>query len=266
MRRIKQWPGLVLALLACAGLLACGEADSVSGDRPTVNTARIEGNVFYRERMMLPPGTEVEVQLQDISRADAMATVLASVLLTPEGAPPYAFVIDYNPAAIDSRMTYALRATVRNGDRLLFTSTEYIDPFQGNPVEILVRKVPEPVHREGPALEGTTWFLATLAGEPAPTGAGGKRVDLQFDADGDRASGFSGCNRYTGSYVRDGVAENGSPLRLGPMAGTLMACEEGAELERAYQQMLGSVTAFRFEGDTLVLMQGPEEVATFTRF
>lgn len=266
MRLTQQWPRLFLALLACTGLLACSGEESASGDGPTVNTARIAGSVFYRERMMLPPGIEVEVQLQDISRPDAMAIVLASVLLKPQGAPPYEFVIDYDPTAIDSRMTYALRATIRNDDRLLFTSTEYIDPFQGNPVEILVQRVPETVRRESPTLEGATWFLTTLAGKPAAAGAGGKRVELQFDADEGRAAGFSGCNRYTGSYARDGVAEHGSPLRLGPMAGTLMACEDGAELEQAYLQMISSVTAFRFDGDTLVLMYGPEEVATFKRF
>ncbi len=145
MRLTEQWPRLCLAVLACTGLLACDGEEPASGDGPTVTTARIEGSVFYRERMMLPPGIEVEVQLQDISRADAMATVLASVLLTPQGAPPYQFRIDYDPAEIRSGMTYALRATIKNGDQLLFTSTEYIDPFQGNPVEILVQRLPEPV-------------------------------------------------------------------------------------------------------------------------
>ena len=149
MRLTKQWPRLCLASLLCIGLLACGGDESASGDGPTMNTARIEGTVFYRERMMLPPGVEVEVQLQDISRPDAMATVLASALLTPQGGPPYGFGIDYDPAAIVPGMTYALRATIRNDDQLLFTSTEYINPFQGNPVEILVQRVAEPVRREG---------------------------------------------------------------------------------------------------------------------
>ena len=149
MRLTALWPRLCLALLACTGLLACGGEEFVSGDGPTMNTARIEGTVFYRERMMLPPGVEVEVQLQDISRPDAMATVLATALLTPQGGPPYEFGIDYDPGAIVSGMTYALRATITNDDQLLFTSTEYINPFQGNPVEILVQRVPEPVRREG---------------------------------------------------------------------------------------------------------------------
>ena len=79
-------------------------------------------------------------------------------------------------------------------------------PFKGNPVEIVVQRVPEAVRREGPALEGTVWVLQTLAGEPAPAGAGGKAVDLQFYADDKRAAGFSGCNRYTGSYALEGLS------------------------------------------------------------
>jgi len=126
-----------------AGLTACSGKEPVGGEPPAAKIARIEGTVFYRERMMLPPGSEVEVQLQDISRPDAPATVLASVLLAPEGAPPYEFGIDYDRAAIDSRMTYSLRATISFDGRLLFGSTEYIDPFQGAPVEILVHRVAE---------------------------------------------------------------------------------------------------------------------------
>jgi heat shock protein HslJ len=75
-----------------------------------------------------------------------------------------------------------------------------------------------------------------------------------------QAGGFSGCNRYSGGYSRDGA----SGLVFKPMAGTLMACEQGSELERQYLQMLGAVTAFTLQGDNLSLQAGPEVVATFT--
>jgi putative lipoprotein len=144
----------LILLLALSWLTACGSGQEAvtAGSKPGDGAmARIEGAVFYRERMMLPPGAEVEVQLQDISRPDALATVLASVLIIPEGGPPYPFVIDYDPATIDQRMRYALRATIAVGDRLMFSSTDYIDPFSGNPVQVLVRRVAEQVQRDGPA-------------------------------------------------------------------------------------------------------------------
>jgi len=42
-----------------------------------------------------------------------------------------------------------------------------------------------------------------------------------------------------------------------------MVCDQGDELERAYLQMLGAVTAFRIEGNTLELLSGPKVIATF---
>ncbi len=257
---------LCLALFAMVGLVACGggrEHAPAAKSREESAMARIEGNVFYRERMLLPPGAEVEVQLQDVSRADAMAEVLASVMLTPQGGPPYPFVIEYDPLVVDQRMRCALRATISVNGRLMFTSDTSIDPFAGNPVEVLVRRVPEPAQATGMPLAGTRWVLETLGGDAAATGAGGDPVDLQFDAGELRAAGFSGCNRYTGGYSREGVSEHGAPLSFGNMAVTMRACMEGEEIERAYLQVLGQVDGFRIEGDTLSLLAGPEVLATF---
>ena len=252
--------GLITALLVMAG---CGGSGPGSeGEAGAVK--QIVGSVVYRERMLLPPGSELEIQLQDVSRADAPASVLATVMITPEGGPPYPFTIDYDPARIDARMRYALRATIRREDRLLFTNTDFIDAFGGNPVEVLVRQVPEPVDAPaGPTLAGTVWQLQTLEGEPAPGGAGGKPADLQLLAEDQRAAGFSGCNRFTGGYSTEGDAVTGNPLSFGPLAGTMMACAEGDELERRYLVALGEVNAYLLEEQTLSLLAGEQVIATF---
>ena len=127
-----------IAILAMT-VPGCGLDSEESSD---VALAQIEGTVFYRERIALPPNAVVEVQLEDVSRPDAPATIMAVVTLNSKQGPPYAFSIDYSPQQIDSRMTYALRATIRVDDKLRFINTEYIDPFSGNPVEVLVRGVP----------------------------------------------------------------------------------------------------------------------------
>jgi len=257
--------GFFLLLFTLIGMTACGGQDSSTDDGVAGEgaMARVEGEVLYRERIMLPPGAEVEVQLQDISRADAPATVLASVLLTPGGGPPYHFSIEYDQARIDPRMRYALRATISVGDQMMFSSTDYIDPFSGNPVEVLVRRVAEPVQHSGPALQDQPWALQTLGGEPAGAGAGDQPLDIELLGEELRAGGFSGCNRYSGSYSLTGDAEQGGALTFGPMAGTMMACAEGSELEQAYLQMLGQVTAYRLQGDTLSLLTGDEVLATY---
>ena len=266
--------GLILVLAAC-GQDQSAAPQTPSGEAPTV--AVIEGEVFYRERIMLPPGAELEVQLEDISRADALASVITTVTYTLDGGPPYAYRLEYDPSRIDERMRYALRARITREGKLLFTNTEYIDPFSGNPVEIMVHgmarapaaeapeappQTPEP--ETTPAASGAiTWILQTLEGEAAPAGADGKPIDLQMDAAEQRAAGFSGCNRYTGGFSSDGVSAHGTPIKFGPMAGTLMACPDGGDLERRYLQALARVDNYRMEGETLTLAAGTDVVATF---
>ena len=259
-----------LSLVALTGvLLACGAEQAASpangNNRSGVQAMKkIEGNVVYRERIMLRPGAEIEVQLEDISRSDAPAEVLASVIIKPEGGPPYPFSIDYDPAQIDARMRYALRARISNGEQLQFTNTDYIDPFSGNPVEVMVHMVARTAAAPTQTLEASRWGLETLAGEPAESGAGGRQVDLEFSEEDGRVGGFAGCNRYNGSYSREGAQQHGSPLSFGEhMAVTMMACPEGMELEQQYLKMLARVTAFRLGGDGLSLLAGAEVVATY---
>jgi len=247
--------GLLLAALGCTQETG-PEAEGGS------EMKQVTGSVVYRERIMLPPGVQVEVQLENISRADAPAEVIASVLTTPQGGPPYPFVIDYSTQQIDERMRYALRARIEHEGKLLFTNTEYIDPFSGNPVEILVQRV-QSAAPSGPGLETTEWELVSLGEEQNITGAGGRAPDLVFDPEQQRAAGFSGCNRFFGSYQREGNPTHGSPLSFGQLAGTMMACPEGGELERTFLQVLSQVNAFRIVDGRLQLMKNEQILATF---
>ncbi len=91
---------------------------------PTVTTALVQGSATYRERITLPASAVVVVQLQDVSRADAPATVVSEVTLKPEGkAPPYAFEIPYDPAKIVATNRYAVSVRILDGTKLLFLNT-----------------------------------------------------------------------------------------------------------------------------------------------
>jgi len=101
----------------------------------------ISGEVWYRERIALPPGAEVIVTLEDQSRADAPAAVISDYTHIVAGQGPYSFRLVYDPAAIDKRMTYGLRARIEHDGELIFSSTEHIDPYvgeRGEPVRIMV--------------------------------------------------------------------------------------------------------------------------------
>ena len=91
--------------------------------------ASIHVESFYRERMMVPPNAQLRVTLSDVSKMDVAADLLTEVAIDNPGAPPYTVSLDYDPSVIDQRMRYAVRATIRVDDKLLFTSTEQFDAF-----------------------------------------------------------------------------------------------------------------------------------------
>ena len=128
----------VLSLAACSDE---GGAITQTVQEPDNSLMRvISGEVWYRERMALPPGAKVIVTLEDQSRADAPATIITDYTHTVDGQGPYRFRLVYDPAAIDDRMTYGLRARIEHDSKLMFTSTEHIDPFADEPVRIMVSR------------------------------------------------------------------------------------------------------------------------------
>ncbi|MFH7241442.1 MAG: YbaY family lipoprotein [Spirulina sp.] len=109
--------------------------------------ATVTGTVTHRVRMALAPNTVVEVQLLDVSRADAPAIVLASQSIVTGGRQvPIPFELVYNPDQIDPRMTYAVQARISVDGNLQFINTRRFPVIsQGNPnqVEVMV----DPVRR-----------------------------------------------------------------------------------------------------------------------
>ncbi len=107
--------------------------------------ATLEVEVFYRERMMVPPNTALHVTLADVSKMDVPATLISEVKRENPGSPPYRVELTYDPAKIDERMRYAVRATLRADGKLLFSSTEIVDAFAGGndgPVEVMMQRMP----------------------------------------------------------------------------------------------------------------------------
>ncbi|WP_405225911.1 YbaY family lipoprotein [Lentisalinibacter sediminis] len=209
----------------------------------------LRGEVFYLERIALPPGAKVTVELQDVSRADAPAMVLASTRFAAEGVPPYPFELTYDPADIDGRMNYALRATITRGDELLFATNSRHPAFATEEHALRVRKVEASADtgEASPALTGRDWMLMRLEGEEVAPLSDGRRPSLQFEAD--RVHGFAGCNRLTGGYRTDGAA-----LDFAQLAMTRMACAEGMDLEQRFSAALERVTGYAIEGGRLLLL------------
>ncbi|GAB7532267.1 YbaY family lipoprotein [Pseudomonas sp. 3A(2025)] len=106
-----------LPVIALASLLAaCSTAQT-----PTAN---LDGEVFYLQRIALPPSATLSVSLQDVSRADAPAIVLAQQSGQVNGQVPLPFHLKYQPGQVQPGHRYAVSARIEADGRLLFISTE----------------------------------------------------------------------------------------------------------------------------------------------
>lgn len=106
------------------------------------------------------------------------------------------------------------------------------------------------------SLVGTKWTLESLAG--APVGDVRRAPTIHFRSDG-QVGGHGGCNSWGGSYQL-----NGDAIRFGQMHTTLMACEQGMDVEGRFHAMLKHVRTVAATGDTLVFKgDAGIELATF---
>lgn len=111
----------------------------------SANAAELSGTATYRERITLPPHAVFEAVIVDVARRDAPAVALAAVRIDAPGQPPISFSISYDPARLDTRAVYALRAGIRVDGQLWFTSDEIVrvlDPSATASVpELMLRRV-----------------------------------------------------------------------------------------------------------------------------
>lgn len=200
--------------------------------------ALIEGNVVYRERMLLPEGATVTVRLEDVSRADAPAGLLGEVTV-PARTSPTAFALTYDPAALEAGHSYALRAAIRHGDELLFATTQH-EGFDRNtvqPVELLVQRVAQAAELP---LAGT-WLAEDILGGGVIDNL---QTTLELGADG-RTSGNGGCNGYGGQAE---IA--GDRISFNSMISTMMACSEAImRQEQNFHEALKQTRSYRIDAN-----------------
>ena len=114
---------LLLAPLVLAPALmaaACSTLPEASD-----NMTEVQVSALYRERIMLPPGHVLTVKVEDVSRMDAPARVVAETTQRLDGrGPPYAVTLSVPNDKIDSRMEYAARAEIRDPSGALRFTTD----------------------------------------------------------------------------------------------------------------------------------------------
>jgi putative lipoprotein len=107
----------ILLTLMTTVLAACAHGpDNLPGS--------VDGEVFYLQRMALPPTATLKVTLQDVTLADAPAQILASQNGPIKGQVPLPFHLTYDQKQIQPGHTYSVSARIEVDGKLLMISTE----------------------------------------------------------------------------------------------------------------------------------------------
>ncbi|RYF44236.1 MAG: hypothetical protein EOO25_00210 [Comamonadaceae bacterium] len=146
-----------MAALAVLGLLsACATGPAAppapgtapaAGSAPVGAQVRVSGTLTYLQRIALPEGSEVIVQLRDVSRMDAAAVVLAEQRFLTRSQVPLPFELLVDGRKIDPRMRYAVAARIERGGKLLFINDKIypvLTQGQGNRAELVPHMVSRP--------------------------------------------------------------------------------------------------------------------------
>jgi len=107
---------------------------------------------------------------------------------------------------------------------------------------------PQPPSAASRSLEGTYWKAIELAGTPTPVQDANREAHLLFQPAG-RVSGADGCNRFTGTFQR-----NGDALTFGQMAGTRIVCVGTGGIDRAFGNALKNAARLTVVGSRLELL------------
>ncbi|MBT1444968.1 YbaY family lipoprotein [Shewanella sp. JM162201] len=134
---MKKW--LLRAALPMAAMVG---AAGLVGCTSTENNVEINGSVWFRERLALPPESVLTVQVQDVSRMDVAAEVLGEMTVSVQSVPKdFSFV--FKRDQFKPGHTYAVGARIRQGDKLLFINTQSytVDLNQPTGMSVMLEKV-----------------------------------------------------------------------------------------------------------------------------
>jgi|GEM_PF-1259878 len=218
----------------------------------------VSGTVVVRDESgitVLPAGTQITIQLVDISLADAEAVVLSRITLSNFNSLPVTFNLGVNASDIDETNTYAIEASVTDSDGNLLYTNDTVHPVLTDDtglttdVELIRIDSTDMDMTDSVDLEGTVWIFRAFAlddewVEVLPE----TEITITF-ADGS-VTGSAGCNTYVGGYTLD---EN-NIVTIGEIATTRIGCEDDiAFQEGTFLEALASAETITLEGESLFI-------------
>lgn len=214
----------------------------------------LTGEVFYRERMALPPGATLHVGL--VSMPGGRPVVGAGATIPAGGQVPLQFSLAIRSGVAKSGGSFGLIAEIHHGNTVIFRNKEAVpvDLAAPAPVSILVHRVQiDPIVPEPPLdkqLINTTWHVTSISGSPV---IGDQPLTLTIAPDL-RADGHAGCNSYFAQATLEG-----SKLKFAHPAATLKACQpEIMAQESAYFTALIAIDSYEISEDSLRLLDAAE--------
>ena len=114
--------------------------------------------------------------------------------------------------------------------------------------------------------ELTRWNLAPnskgeVRARQIPQGEASNPIQIAFDANGQRVSGSTGCNRFTAE-----LDEDSRGFSFSKIASTKMACTpQRMELENDFLYQLNDYRSIIRNGDQLLMVGNDREVLSFTQ-
>lgn len=209
---------------------------------------RLEGRLFYRERMMLPPEVNVQVSLADLSGKKEFFS-----LRPANGQDQLYFRVHY--LADEFGEVGNLTACVLYGSEPLFATPKPVLVNLGERPSVLLHHA---VPCEGaPELVGTYWRLSMLDGVAV------EHFDQQPEAhlilrEKGQATGSDGCNNFFISW-----SESDGTISFTPGGATLRLCPNGEEQALKMHQMFPSVDSWQIKGSSLELYSKGSLTAVF---
>ena len=253
---------LFIALAACSGEQATPAAGTATGtgaaEGVSVNTQRttIAAELFYRERIALPPGA-VAVAALEVAGSGTVVAETRDELANQSV--PVSVTLDVDQSQLPQDAGLVFRGSIEVDGAPVWQSEPRPVDLTSETIDlgsVMLRAVAEPDMTDvntpvATSLDGT-WVVEDILGGGIIDSS---RVTLDFSEQ--RVAGRASCNSYQGTW-----SLKGGQLSIVDVAVTMMACPEALmNQERRFLDALASTDGMRFD-DTgaLFLMSGGDDL------